>query len=219
MTDIKIKPGDIILMNTNTIPGAIIKLGTVSFITHVAIAVSDNKVLESTPDIDNKDLRHIPLTEALKNATSAVVYEREPQLNENEVEELILMYKKLKENPKQSRYHIGIAGAAGVPAIINVSNVIIIIGISIAQFIYGGALVYLAVMLPIAFWGLRIIRQTSRWLAKKHPNNWFTREIEGSYCSGFVAKAEKELNSKIWGYINNKATHSSWLNVKHSTRL
>ncbi len=201
---VQVRPGDIVLMNTNTIPGVVIKLGTVSTITHVAIAISYDQLLESTPDKDNQDLRKIDLSTALKDARSAIVYKREVPLTEAEIEKIKSMYYRLEQNPKKRRYHVGIAGAAGIPAIINVSNVTVIIGTASYHAIYGGAIGYLIFMVPVAVWGLRVVRQVARFLATRYPNNWLTKEIEGSYCSGFVALSEKEIGSEIWKYIDRK---------------
>ncbi|MDO6501147.1 hypothetical protein [Photobacterium sanguinicancri] len=201
---IQIKPGDIVLMNTNTPPGVIIKLGTVSNYTHVAIAVSYNEVLESTPDKENQDLRRVHITTALKDATSAVVYKREMPLTKSELRKLVAMYEALKADPNKSKYHRGIAGAAGVPAFINVVSTLSTVVVGITGIWFVGAIPYLAVMIPTALFAPKIVRRLSRWLSKKYPDNWFTKELEGSYCSGFVAKAEEALESNIWTYVDRK---------------
>ncbi|MCG9597291.1 hypothetical protein L1D15_11250 [Vibrio sp. Isolate25] len=202
--NVQINAGDIVLMSTNTAPGLLIKIGTVSTITHVALAISHSEVLESTPDKTNQDLRKVPISIALKDANSAVVFKRRPPLNQDEIDILERKYLDLKKHPKKSRYHIGIAGAAGVPAIVNVVSIVVISGAIVAQVVYGGALPYLAFMVPLAIWGLPIVRKVGRALSKSKPDNCLTKELEGSYCSGFVAKLEEEIKSDIWKFIDKK---------------
>ncbi|EHH2484523.1 TPA: hypothetical protein ACVU4C_004516 [Vibrio parahaemolyticus] len=204
MKNIQIKPGDIVVMNNRTRNGVGIKVATVSSFTHVAFAITHDKLLESTLDRENptKELREITVSEALKDTRSVTVYLRENALTKEQLSKVRAKFEEMRKDPSQMRYAKEKAFASAMPRIIRTYTICILLYVAYGYFEYG-----LDFWLPsigfafLGFLGIPLAQLLSRWLSKTYPSNWLTQPIQGTFCSSFVASIENTLESPLNKHI------------------
>lgn len=187
--DYQLKTGDIIAVSANKL----IKLATLSDVSHVAIALNDEKVIEILPS----GVRKVSLQKCISDCTAAILYERPMHLAP--LDAAILEEEYQKHNSAKYSF-IRMLYSGYIPIARNFFHVAVLISLiyifSFNAFEYLPISILLAAYSPIV-WLIQKACSYKSFLEWLKIPKWLIEDLPGYFCSSLVV----DFDTKAKGVI------------------